>query len=312
MSFVAAGMLPPRRDDGGPFDWWHQVRPRFFAGFHECLPAFAVTGNDLIVEHVIELRSWRADLAVLLADLDVFLVGVHCTPDELDRRERIRGDRRSDRFAAERMFALCAGRQRAALRREPDHRCGLSRVQAFGLTGHVDDNGDSFIEQLGTVRVSCRGRRIAQNIVQGHACVAEAFRVAVDQDLGGHPEPQRRYRTAVLSGPGDHPGPRVGHDVGGIDHYGKGRFQPRRDASIHLIEYHRIIANVDAVSEQLVADGVTGDDTVRVQPAVLNPGAGEGGFARGGWSDQQDEPARHLVVALDNSVSHGRRLPPAA
>jgi chloramphenicol 3-O phosphotransferase len=92
--FVAAGMLPPRRDDGGPFDWWHQVRPRFFAGFHRCLPAFAVTGNDLIVEHVIEFRSWRADLAALLANLDVFLVGVHCAPDELDRRERIRGDRR--------------------------------------------------------------------------------------------------------------------------------------------------------------------------------------------------------------------------
>jgi chloramphenicol 3-O phosphotransferase len=42
--FVAAGMLPPRSDDGGPFDWWHQVRPRFFAGFHQCLLAFAVTG----------------------------------------------------------------------------------------------------------------------------------------------------------------------------------------------------------------------------------------------------------------------------
>jgi chloramphenicol 3-O phosphotransferase len=46
------------------------------------------------VEHVIEFRSWRADLAALLAHLDVFLVGVHCAPDELDRRERARGDRR--------------------------------------------------------------------------------------------------------------------------------------------------------------------------------------------------------------------------
>ncbi|MET0495518.1 MAG: AAA family ATPase [Actinoplanes sp.] len=91
--FVAAGMLPPGRDDGGPFDWWHQVRPRFFAGFHRCLPAFALAGNDLIVEHVIEFGSWRAELAVLLADLDVFLVGVHCAPEELDRRERLRGDR---------------------------------------------------------------------------------------------------------------------------------------------------------------------------------------------------------------------------
>jgi chloramphenicol 3-O phosphotransferase len=92
--FVAAGMLPSRREDGGPFDWWHQLRPRFFAGFHRCLPALAAAGNDLIVEHVIEFRAWRRDLAALLAGLDVFLVGVHCALDELDRRERARGDRR--------------------------------------------------------------------------------------------------------------------------------------------------------------------------------------------------------------------------
>jgi chloramphenicol 3-O phosphotransferase len=92
--FRPAGRLPPRRDDGGPFDWWHQVRPRFFAGFHRCLPALALAGNDLIVEHIIEFQSWRDELAVLLADLDVFLVGVHCDLDELDRRERARGDRR--------------------------------------------------------------------------------------------------------------------------------------------------------------------------------------------------------------------------
>ena len=87
-------MLPPRAD-GGPFDWWNEVRPRFFAGFHRCLPALAEPGNDLIVEHVIEFSSWRAELAVLLEGLDVFLVGVHCELDELDRRERIRGDRRA-------------------------------------------------------------------------------------------------------------------------------------------------------------------------------------------------------------------------
>jgi hypothetical protein len=69
---------------------------------------------------------------------------------------------------------------RSAPRREPDHRRGLSRAQAFGLTGYVDDNGDSFIEQLAAVRMSCRGRRIAQNIANGHACVAQAFRVAMD------------------------------------------------------------------------------------------------------------------------------------
>jgi len=92
--FVAAGMLPARRADTGPFNWWTHMRPRFFAGFHRCLPALAEAGNDLIVEHVIEFLTWRDELARVLAHLDVFLIGVHCDPDELDRRERARGDRR--------------------------------------------------------------------------------------------------------------------------------------------------------------------------------------------------------------------------
>jgi chloramphenicol 3-O phosphotransferase len=93
--FVAAGMLPRRREQGGPFDWWHQMRPRFFAGFHRCLPALAGAGNDVIVEHVIEFQAWREQLAALLAGFDVFLVGVHCGLDEVDRRERDRADRRA-------------------------------------------------------------------------------------------------------------------------------------------------------------------------------------------------------------------------
>jgi chloramphenicol 3-O phosphotransferase len=91
---VASGMLPARRDPEGPFAWWQQMRPRFFDGFHRCLPALAAAGNDLIVEHIIEFRAWRENLAVLLAGLDVFLVGVHCDLAEIDRRERDRGDRR--------------------------------------------------------------------------------------------------------------------------------------------------------------------------------------------------------------------------
>lgn len=91
---VAAGSLPRRRDNSGPFDWWQEMRPQFFAGFHRCLPALAGAGNDLIVDHIIEFPSWRRDLARLLADLDVYLVGAHCAAEEIDRRERARGDRR--------------------------------------------------------------------------------------------------------------------------------------------------------------------------------------------------------------------------
>ena len=91
---VASGMLPSWRDPDGPFAWWEQMCPRFFAGFHRCLPALATAGNDLIVEHIIEFRAWREALARLLEGLDVFLVGVHCDLAEIDRRERGRRDRR--------------------------------------------------------------------------------------------------------------------------------------------------------------------------------------------------------------------------
>ena len=99
-ALVAAGLLPRRRESEGPFAWWEEMRPRFFDGFHRCLPAMAAAGNDLIVEHVIEFAAWRRALAELLAGFDVFLVGVHCDPSELDRRERARGDRRIGEWRA--------------------------------------------------------------------------------------------------------------------------------------------------------------------------------------------------------------------
>jgi chloramphenicol 3-O-phosphotransferase len=59
---AASGMLPARRGKDGPFAWQAQMRPRFFAGFHRCLPALAAAGNDLIVEQIIEFPAWRTDL----------------------------------------------------------------------------------------------------------------------------------------------------------------------------------------------------------------------------------------------------------
>lgn len=85
--------LPARRDPDGPFQWWGNVRPRFFDGFQRCIAALSIAGNDLIVEHVIEFPEWRAELRGLLKSFDVFLVGVHCSLEELDRREQARGDR---------------------------------------------------------------------------------------------------------------------------------------------------------------------------------------------------------------------------
>jgi chloramphenicol 3-O phosphotransferase len=90
--YLAPG-LPERRDPEGPFLWWGNLRPRFFDGFQRSIATFAASGNDLIVEHIIEFAEWRAELRRLLEPFDVFLVGVHCSLAEIDRRERARGDR---------------------------------------------------------------------------------------------------------------------------------------------------------------------------------------------------------------------------
>jgi len=90
--FRDSGMLPMDRIRAGDFAW-QAMRPAFFRGFHNCLPAIAAAGNDLIVEHIVETPAWLADLTRLLRDVDVYFVGLHCPLAELERRERERGDR---------------------------------------------------------------------------------------------------------------------------------------------------------------------------------------------------------------------------
>jgi chloramphenicol 3-O phosphotransferase len=90
---VEACVLPARRDTAGPFAWVQEMRPRFFDGFHRCIPAMAAAGNNVIVEHVVEFAEWRTQLDHLLHGYDVFWVAVHCDLAEIDRREAARGNR---------------------------------------------------------------------------------------------------------------------------------------------------------------------------------------------------------------------------
>ncbi len=62
-------------------------------GYHRAVAALASVGNDVIMDYVLSER-WRLDdLLDVLDGYDVTLVDVRCAPDELDRRERARGDR---------------------------------------------------------------------------------------------------------------------------------------------------------------------------------------------------------------------------
>lgn len=87
-----SGVLPTARIKSGEFDW-RMMREAFFLGFERSLLAYVEAGNDLIVEHIMESEAWLLRLADTLAGHDVFFVGVHCALDELERRERERGDR---------------------------------------------------------------------------------------------------------------------------------------------------------------------------------------------------------------------------
>ncbi|RXT43561.1 chloramphenicol phosphotransferase [Bosea sp. Tri-44] len=88
-----AGVLPTARIRSGEFQW-ATMRDAFFEGFEQSVLAYVHCGNNLIVEHIMENRDWLLRLVHLLAEQDVFFVGLHCDLAELERREIARGDRK--------------------------------------------------------------------------------------------------------------------------------------------------------------------------------------------------------------------------
>ncbi|HEY3708156.1 MAG TPA: AAA family ATPase [Amycolatopsis sp.] len=62
-------------------------------GYHRVVAALVSTGNDVIMDYPLS-EPWRLDdLLDVLDGYDVTLVEVRCSAEELDRRERARGDR---------------------------------------------------------------------------------------------------------------------------------------------------------------------------------------------------------------------------
>ncbi|MCG9576289.1 chloramphenicol phosphotransferase CPT family protein [Vibrio tubiashii] len=103
---VEVGMLPKRENNGGVFDWKFN-RPKFFAAFHACIKSILDTGNNIILDHIIESDDWYDELKVILADHDLFFVGVHCPVSILRERELARGDRHiGNRYSGEAEYHL--------------------------------------------------------------------------------------------------------------------------------------------------------------------------------------------------------------
>ena len=92
--FLDNQVLPMEQIRNSSFSW-DSMRSSVFSGIHQCLPALATAGNNLIFDHIIESKSWLENLIRSISKLDVFFVGLHCSLPELERREAQRGDRRS-------------------------------------------------------------------------------------------------------------------------------------------------------------------------------------------------------------------------
>jgi len=61
--------------------------------FHRNLAMFSDKGVNLIVDQILHDEDTLKDCAVILENYPVFIVGVHCPAEELERREKARGDR---------------------------------------------------------------------------------------------------------------------------------------------------------------------------------------------------------------------------
>lgn len=80
-------------DMSGESPVWQEIFRRTRAGYHRMLAGMARAGNDVVADHVLN-EPWRIeDLLRVLDGIPVLLVHVTASHDELDRRERARGDR---------------------------------------------------------------------------------------------------------------------------------------------------------------------------------------------------------------------------
>ncbi|MFC3578222.1 chloramphenicol phosphotransferase CPT family protein [Streptomyces yaanensis] len=76
-----------------PSDELKAMLRRTWRGYHRAVAGMAAAGNNVVVDHVLSERWRLRDCLELFPAQDVVLVGVRCPREELERRERARGDR---------------------------------------------------------------------------------------------------------------------------------------------------------------------------------------------------------------------------
>jgi chloramphenicol 3-O phosphotransferase len=64
-----------------------------FSGMHHAIAAAAGRGINVIADHVFVEKAWVDECAALFANMNAYLIGLHCPLDVLEQREKDRKDR---------------------------------------------------------------------------------------------------------------------------------------------------------------------------------------------------------------------------
>ena len=67
--------------------------PSVVSGFHKSVAALARSGNNIIVDHVLQEDEWLRECVENWAGLEVLFVGVKCPLEVAEQREKERSDR---------------------------------------------------------------------------------------------------------------------------------------------------------------------------------------------------------------------------
>jgi chloramphenicol 3-O phosphotransferase len=71
----------------GPVGW------SLFSGMHHAIAAAASRGNNILADHVFVEKDWVDECAELFAEINAYLIGLHCPLEVLEQREKDRKDR---------------------------------------------------------------------------------------------------------------------------------------------------------------------------------------------------------------------------
>ncbi len=64
------------------------------SAFHRSIPLIGECGYAMIIDHVVEREDWMNEIVINLKEFTTYCVKVNCSVEELERREKERGDRK--------------------------------------------------------------------------------------------------------------------------------------------------------------------------------------------------------------------------